>query len=413
MFESALIRAERRARTEVRRTVLRFVNGVGWLVRDSSTAVGRSRYSVIHRDGKMTVRRYHAASGGRRRRYAIPILLIPPLMVKPFIFDLFPGRSLVEFLLARGFRVYLVDFGEPDAADALVTLDDYVLRWVPDACAAVKKDARAAEISLLGYCLGATFALAHTAANRDRTVRNIVDIAAPVDVDQLGAFSWVLKVVALQAETLVRRIGNVPGGLSSAAFRVLTPAKNVLRYGDLFMNMWNREYVKGFEAMNEWIRQFIDYPQEAFLQFSREFVRKNKFVKGRMRFGRKVADLRRVRAALLVIAGRTDRVAPIRPVRAILAAVGSRDKEFIVAPGGHMGVFAGQTAPEHVWRCIADWLEPRSHAFPNAVSRHQERRARSGADDGAERRRRQSESAGGRARWRPAQAGNLPRPQGG
>jgi polyhydroxyalkanoate synthase len=362
VLETALIGAERRTRIGLRRAVLRFINGVGWLVRDPSSAVGRTAYSVIHRDGKLTVRRYRAVPGSRRRRHAIPVLLIPPLMVKPFIFDLFPGRSLIEFLLARGFRVYLVDFGEPDDADALVTLDDYVLRWIPAACAAVKKDARVAELSLLGYCLGATFALAHTAANRDRSVRNIVDIAAPVDVDALGAFSWVLKVAAVQAEAIVRRIGNVPGGLSSAVFRALTPGKNVLRYLDLFLNMWNREYVKGFEAMNEWIRQFVDYPQEAFLQFSREFVRKNKFVKGKMRFGRKRADLRHVRASLLVIAGRNDRIAPIRPVRAILAAVGSRDTEFVVAPGGHMGVFAGQTAPEHVWRRIADWLEPRSQA---------------------------------------------------
>jgi polyhydroxyalkanoate synthase len=375
VLKAALTGVERRTRLELRRAVLRFVNGVGWLIRDPSSAVGRTPYSVIHRDGKLTVRRYRAVSGSRRRRHAIPVLLIPPLMVKPFIFDLFPGRSLIEFLLARGFRVYLVDFGEPDAADALVTLDDYVLRWIPAACAAVKQDARVAELSLLGYCLGATFALAHVAANRDRSVRNIVDIAAPVDVDALGAFSWVLKVAAVQAEALVRRIGNVPGRLSSAVFRALTPGKNVLRYADLFLNMWNREYVKGFEAMNEWIRQFVDYPQEAFLQFSREFVRKNKFVKGRMRFGRKLANLRHVRASLLVIAGRTDRIAPIRPVRAILAAVGSRDTEFVVAPGGHMGVFAGQTAPEHVWRRIADWLEPRSQAQRRTERHSTDRRA--------------------------------------
>jgi polyhydroxyalkanoate synthase len=346
--DGALTRAERRARTEV----------------------GRTPYVVIHRDGKVSVRRYHASSAPRRR-HAIPLLLIPPLMVKPFIFDLFPGRSLVEFLLARGFRVYLVDFGEPDAADAAVTLDDYVLRWIPAACAAVKRDARATELSLLGYCLGATFALAHTAANRDRSVRNIVDIAAPVDVDALGTSGWLLKLAALQAEAVVRRIGNVPGGLSSAAFRALTPAKNVLRYADLVVNLWNRDYVRGFEAMNEWIRQFIDYPQEAFLQFSRDVIRENQFVQGRMRFGRKRADLRHVHAALLVIAGRTDRVAPIRPVRAILAAVGSRDTEFVVAPGGHMGVFAGQTAPEHVWPRIAAWLAPRSRArAPRSRPRH-------------------------------------------
>lgn len=362
-----LTQAERLARRELRQATRWLANGVGWLVRDPATLVGRTPYRIIHRDGKVVVRRY--TGGPEDPRHAVPVLLIPPLMVKPFIFDLFPGRSLVEFLLARGFRVYLVDFGEPDAADAFVTLDDYVLRWVPAACAAAKADAGAEEITLLGYCMGATFALAHTAANRDRSVRNIVDIAAPVDVDALGTLAWVLKLAAMQAEIVVRGIGNVPGGVASIAFRALTPAKTVVRYADLFMNLWNRQYVKGFAAMNAWVRQFVDYPQEAFLQFSRDFVRKNKFVKGKMRFGRKLADLKRVRSALLVIAGKTDRVAPIRPVRAVLAAVGSRDKTFVVAPGGHMGVFAGETAPRHVWRIVADWLEPRSGARRRAAAR--------------------------------------------
>ncbi len=360
MLDGVLKSAERRAGIELEHALLRVVNGIAWLVDDPSAAVGRTPFTIVHRDGKVTVRRYW--TGSARRQHAIPLLLVPPLMVKPFIFDLFPGRSMVEFLLVRGFRVYLLDFGAPNAADARVTLDDYVLRWVPDACAAVKRDAQAEELSLLGYCFGATLALAHVAANLDRSVRNIVDIGAPVDVDALGTMGWFLKVAATQAETVVHYWGNVPGSLSSVAFRALNPARNVLRYADLAVRLWDREYVKSFEAMNEWIRQFTDYPQAAFLQFSQEFVRKNGFVKGRIRFGGKIADLRRVEASLLVIAGRSDRVAPLEPVKAILGAVGSADKQFLVAPGGHMAIFSGHSAPQHVWAPIAEWLAPRSHA---------------------------------------------------
>ena len=219
-------------------------------------------------------------------------------MVKPFIFDLYPGRSMVEFLLKRGFRVYLVDFGEPDDADAYVTLDNYVVDWMPAACSAVKESAATAELSLLGYCMGGLFALSHVAANHDRSVRNIVSIGAPVDAAKMGLFAWMAKLAGAQTEFLVRRIGNVPGGLSSAVFRLLTPMKNVTRYADLFMNMWNHEYVNGFDAMNQWIAQFIDYPQGAFLQFVRDFMQQNQLIQGKMRFGGKVADLERVRAKI-------------------------------------------------------------------------------------------------------------------
>ena len=367
VFESLLARGEQLARVEANRALLRFVNGVDWLLRDPKSLVGRTPYEVIYRQDKLEVRRY-AAGGAQPPRPYLPILLIPPLMVKPFIYDLYPGRSMVAYLKERGFPVYLLDFGEPDAADAYVALDDYVVDWIPAACRAVKRDAGTAELSLLGYCMGGLFVLSHVAANQDASVRNIVSIGAPVDMNKMGLFAWMGKLAGAQIDFLTRRIGNVPGGLSSTVFRLLTPMKNVTRYADLFMNMWDREYVNGFDAMNQWVSQFIDYPQTAFLQFQQEFLRRNKLVKGQMRFAGRVADLRRVRAALLVFAGRSDQIAPPASVRAALDAVGSQDKSFRLVSGGHMGIIAGATAPRHVWQPVAKWLSARS-ALTAAVAR--------------------------------------------
>jgi polyhydroxyalkanoate synthase len=71
-----------------------------------------------------------------------------------------------------------------------------------------------------------------------------------------------------------------------------------------------------------------------------------------------------VRANLLAIAGRTDRIAPPAAVRAQTDVVGSADTAFRLAPGGHMGVFAGASAPRQVWHPIAEWLAARSVARP-------------------------------------------------
>jgi polyhydroxyalkanoate synthase len=358
MFEQLLQRGERLAKVEANRALLRFVNGIEWLVRDPKAVVGRTPYDVVFKRDKLEVRRYHL--GSVKPRYAVPVLLIPPLMVKPFIFDLVPERSLVAHLLKRGFAVYLVDFGEPDDADAFVSLDNYVLDWMPAAVQAVKQDSGSRHVSLLGYCMGGIFALTHTAANHDRSVRNIVCIGAPVDMSKMGLFAWLSKLAGNQVESLARRIGNVPGGLSSTVFRMLTPMKNVTRYADLFMNMWSHEYVNGFDAMNQWVGQFIDYPQAAFVQFNKEIMQRNKLVKGQLAFRGKIADLHSVEASLLVFAGATDQVAPAPAVKALLDKVRSRDKTFHLVPGGHMGVFAGASAPVRVWDVTADWLAKRS-----------------------------------------------------
>ena len=362
MFETLLARGEHLAEVQAQRALLRFLNGIDWLIRDPAQVVGRTPYEIVYRRDKLEVRRYHHAGARLPPRHDLPLLLIPPLMVKPFIFDLAPGRSLVRFLLDSGFDVFLVDFGEPDAADSYVTLDDYVLDWVPAACAQVKAATGRRELSLLGYCMGGLFALMTLGVSRDRSVRNLITIGAPLDVSKMGPFAWAAKMAGGQVERLAARIGNVPGGLSSTVFRLLTPAKNITRYADLFMNMWDREYVNGFDAMNQWVSQFIDYPQGAFVQFTRDFMQRNQLVRGAMRFGGKVADLAHVRANLLAIAGRTDMIAPVAAVRAQVDAVGSADVTFRVAPGGHMGVFAGASAPHQVWQPAATWLAARSAA---------------------------------------------------
>ena len=147
-------------------------------------------------------------------------------------------------------------------------------------------------------------------------------------------------------------------------FRLMTPAKNLTRYADLFMNLWDREYVNGFDAMNQWVSQFIDYPQGAFLQFTRDFMQRNALVRGKMQFGGKVAEMDNVHANLLAFAGRSDSIAPAAAVRAQIDAVVSADTTFRLAPGGHMGVFSGAGAPRHVWLPAAEWLAARSAARP-------------------------------------------------
>jgi len=387
VFENLIQRSEQLAVVQAHRAALRFVNGIEWLVRDPKALVGRTPFDVIYQRDKLQVRHYHL--GNVKPSHPIPVLLVPPLMVKPFIFDLQPRRSLVATLIQRGFRVYLVDFGEPDKADAYVTLDDYVLDWLPTACRVTKEDAGTSELSMLGYCMGGLFTLFHVSANDDRSVRNIVSIGSPLDTSQMGLMAWAAKAAGPQMEFIAKQIGNIPGGLSSTAFKLLTPMKNFTRYADLFMNMWNEEYVNGFDAMNQWVAQFIDYPQGAFLQFTRDFMLQNKLVKGRMQFGGKTADLRKVRANLLAFAGTSDQIAPVAAARAIESAVGSTDKQFCVVPGGHMGVFAGSSAPHAVWEPAADWLAQRSQVVPEAAS---------AAGNGAARVRTSSD----RARRRPA-----------
>ncbi len=365
-----LARGRKLARVATDRALLRFVNGLSLLLDGAATPMGDTPRDVILEHGKLQVVRYLPIEDDPDReeavptaRFPVPILLIPPLMVRPYIYDLRPDHSLVRFLRGAGFDVYLVDFGVPADEDRDVRLDDYVLEWVPRAIEAVRRAHGAADLTLAGWCMGGIFALLHAAAFRDGGVRNIVTIASPIDFGKMGMLSTMARAAHGQVDRLTDRIGNIPGFLNAGALKLLAPHKQVTRYADLFINLWNDEYVKGWDAMSTWANDFIPYPQQAFKQMVKEVVVGNRLLEG-MQFGDKRVSLADVTCSLLAFAGAEDVIATPASARAIVAATRPRDQQYHEVAGGHIGVVVGGRAPKTVWQPTVDWLKPRSLREP-------------------------------------------------
>ena len=369
----------RTLRRQLDRTLLGFINGLDWATRDPSRLVDQTPYEVVFNQDLLTLRHYPAPAreepwelgtemmaAVQVQRHPVPVLLIPPLMVKPFIYDLSPNRSYVRTLQARGYDVYLVDFGEPRRSDQWVRLDDYVLSWIPETIDQLCGHSGQDQVTLLGYCMGGMFALMHTSANQDERVRNIITIGSPVDSHKMGLLAWLVRVSQTQIDFVSKQLGNIPGDLSSAAFKMTAPLKSFTRYADLFINLWNEEYVNDFDALRQWTDNFIDYPGEAFRQLVDDFLVGNKLKDGRWTFGQRVADLSRITCPVLAFAGKDDQIVPASAVRRVVELVSSEDTEVRVVPGGHMGMFGGRRAVAAVMEASAEWLAERSGVEPEA-----------------------------------------------
>lgn len=358
------------ARVAADRAILRFVHGLQLVMDGGMTPIGASPKDLVAKHGKLEVWRYrppeteeadlgHDTLVFEPALLPVPILLVPPLMVRPYVYDLRPEHSMVRALRRAGFDVFVVDFGVPDREDATVRQDTYILEYMPKAVAAVRGATGRPGISLVGYCMGGIFSLLYTAAWRDPDVRNLVVVGAPIDFSKMGLLTWLARLGSGQARFLADRIGNIPGQLNSQALKMLAPVKRITRYADLFVNLWNEEYVRGFESMNRWANDFIPYPRDAFKQLMTDFFRENGLVQG-MRFGDKVADLHSIRCPLLAIAGKDDEIATPASARAIRDLCASEDFEYVEVPGGHIGVIGGKSARTFVWDKTASWLKPRS-----------------------------------------------------
>ncbi len=340
-------------------------------------------YTLIFENGLLSVRRYAALTDAeirvgndilavRAKRYRVPILLVPPLAADPLNFDLLPQRSLVRFLLASGYKVYLVDFGSPELGDSHLGLADYTTRMLPEAIAKVRADARVKDISLVGYCMGGLFCLIHAGWAHDPHIKNIVTIASPIDMHQAGTAGQLLMAMRVPIR-LVRRYTsfridklnperfNVPGWLSSLVFKLSNPMGTLTGYIDLLMNLWDRDYVVQHQTMATWFNDMHAYPGGVVQDFIVRVGVDNALSKGRLTLGLgQEALFDRIDASLLAIAGINDKIVTIEAARKVMDIVKSADKQFKLAPGGHAGVFAGSKAPATTWRMTADWLKTRS-----------------------------------------------------
>lgn len=292
-------------------------------------------------------------------RHATPVLLIPPLMVRPYIFDLRPDHSMVRSLRKAGFDVYVVDFGVPDGEDEEVRLDDYVLDYVPSCIDEALKHSGKSDLSIVGYCMGGIFGMLHIAAHHDTRIKNLVTIGSPVAFDDMGLVTFASKAGAMVVDPLMDVMGNVPSELIELGFKLLGGPKMLTRYVDLVTNLWDYEFVRGFDSINAWGSDFIPYPREAFKQMVKDLAAGDKMRKGELEFGGKNVDLSSIDIPVLAFAGKTDDIATLTATRAILEHVGSKDLQFREVPGGHIGVVAGSKAPTSVWGPMADWLAAR------------------------------------------------------
>ncbi|MDX1590290.1 MAG: alpha/beta fold hydrolase, partial [Oleiphilaceae bacterium] len=306
-----------------------------------------------------------------RQRHRTPVVLVPPLAATSMIFDLLPQRSLVRYLLAQGFDVYLVDWGEVTGEHSELSLETYVLDWLPSALEAVRRDSGEQDLTLYAYCMGGLLSLMYAAVSQDPHIRNIVSIASPVDMHQSGVAGRVLSLVYRPARIvgqllnvslldLPSRVMHVPGWLNVLAFRLTNPVGSLVSYLELLVNYWDREYVQVHTTMGQWFGKMVDYPGETIKGMVVHMALNNRMARGRMRLGDRQAEFSGIHCALLAFAGEDDKLVRPPAARHVMEIVSSQDKEFHVVPGGHAGVFAGSRAPEYAWALSADWLATRS-----------------------------------------------------
>jgi polyhydroxyalkanoate synthase len=350
---------------ELERELKRIEENARTLVRVSTThaTVAQTPKQVIWTLNKARLYRYVPVVPPEQRR-KVPLLLVFALMNKPYILDLRPGHSFIEYMVERGFDIYLLDWGAPGPEDKELKFDEYVLDYLPRAIRKLKAVSGSEEFSMLGWCIGAILATMYAALRPDDGLKNLLLLTAPLDFSDKTAGGFVRWVndTHFDPEKIIDAFGNVPGEMIDYGAKALKPVENYIgSYLTLWDNLDNARAVEAWHAMNTWVTDLIPMSGAVYRQLIGDLYRENRLMEGRMVLRGERVDLSRIRASLLNVIALADHISPPCQSESIMAKVSSKDQHVLKVKGGHIGMMAGSGAQKFTWPHIEEWLAARSN----------------------------------------------------
>ena len=92
--------------------------------------------------------------------HEIPLLLCPPWINKYYIFDLAPGKSLVEWAVSHGLTTFAISYRNPDGTQRDLSFEDYLTLGPRTALDVVRAITGAPTVNALSACIGGTLTTA-------------------------------------------------------------------------------------------------------------------------------------------------------------------------------------------------------------------------------------------------------------
>lgn len=357
-------------------------NARDWLTLDTDLVrASRTPYKVIHEDDIVRLRYYPPLKQDsivvdgetvavEHNAFPVPLVLVAPLAVNMHLYDLFPGRSLVKYLRARGFEVYLVDWGRPEPRHNHYSLQTYFAELLPALLDKVREHSGSQKLTLHGWSFGALFSYCYAALG-DPDIANLVLVGSPNDYHangQLGVqyqrlskgLRMVERLAGWRVHNARKRYFRAPGWGNALAFKLTNPVGSLQGYTNLLKNLNDREFVSRHATNAAFLDRMVAYPGAVIQDIIQYLWVDNVLASGRLPVPESDAGLSNIQAPILSIVGRHDPIVNEDCARPLLDWAGSADKELIRVDGGHMSIVGGRKAPEQSWQVIAGWLAQRS-----------------------------------------------------
>ena len=358
---TAAIDAQRRTWELMAEAVQKADVGAERFVDIATAEVGHTDSESIYTENKLQLRYYEP----EEREHETPIFIVYALVNRPYILDLQPDRSVIRRLLEEGFAVYLIDWGEPSTLDCALTMDDYVNRYMKNCADAVCDHADVEEFHLLGYCMGGTMSLMY-ATQYSHQVRTLSLMATPLSFDGSGGIleRWANHY---DPDTTVETLGNLPAELLAVEFSMMDPVDQyITKYVNLYENIEDKDFVRNFARMEQWIWDGVDVAGETYREFINDIYKDNQLVDGEYHLGGERIDLSDIEMPAQQIVGEYDHIVPSESSKPFNDLIASEDQRLVEFPAGHIGISVSGTAHAELWPDVCEWFAERDASAQTA-----------------------------------------------
>jgi polyhydroxyalkanoate synthase subunit PhaC len=195
--------------------------------------------SVVFRDEVFELIRYTPQTD---KVWTVPLLMVPPVINKFYIYDISPGRSMIEYFVGQGHQVFAISWRNPTAEQRDWGFDTYG-QAILDALDAVHKISHSKHAHVLASCSGgmlAAMVAAHlTATGTGDRLAGLTLMVTVLDQYQAGvAAAAIDETTANLAIEKSARQGYLDGDSLAEVFAWLRPSDLVWRY-------WVNNYIEG------------------------------------------------------------------------------------------------------------------------------------------------------------------------
>ena len=268
--------------------------------------------------------------------YERPLLMVPPWINKYYILDLTPAKSMIKYLVAEGFTVFMISWVNPDAQLAGKSFEDYMQEGILTAADAVRRETGVEQSNIAGYCVGGTLlatTLAYLSARGEEPFASVSFLTTQIDFKYAGDLLLFTDDDQLEAlNELMRERGFLDGSRMASVFNMLRPRDLIWPYIVNNYLLGKKPFPFDLLYWNQDSTRMAPVNHNFYLS---EFYNANRLARGEMTLAGTRLDIGKVTIPAFELAAREDHIAPAKSVFEGAKLLGG-PVEFVLSGSGHI-----------------------------------------------------------------------------